>query len=60
MEGLLRVDGKTYRWMGADRVLLKSIVPMADEEAWEADYSRKSQQPAGWMKPGFSIASEKR
>ena len=55
LEGLLRVDGKTYRWMGADRVLLKSIVPMADEEAWEADYSRKSQQPAGWMKPGFSI-----
>ncbi len=55
LEGLLRVDGKTYRWMGADRAILQSIVPMADEEAWEADYSRKSQQPAGWMKPDFAI-----
>ena len=55
LEGLLRVDGKTYRWMGAERAVLKSIVPMADEEAWEADYSRQSQQPAGWMKPGFNV-----
>ena len=53
MEGLLKVDGKTYRWMGANRAVLQSIVPMADEEAWEADYSRKSEQPAGWMKPDF-------
>ena len=54
MEGLLRVDGKTYRWMGADRVLLKSIVPMADEEAWEADYIREFQQGLGWTKPEFN------
>lgn len=53
LEGLLRVDGTTYRWMGADRAVLESIVPMADEEAWEADYSRQSQQPANWMKPDF-------
>ena len=52
MEGLLRVDGKTYRWMGADRAVLESIVPMADEEAWEADYSRKV-QPKGWEMPDF-------
>ena len=55
LEGLLKVDGKTYRWMGAERAVLKSIVPMADEEAWEADYSRQSQQPAGWMKPAFNM-----
>ena len=53
LEGLVRVDGTTYRWMGADRAILQSIIPMADEEAWEADYSRQPQQPAGWMKPGF-------
>ena len=53
MEGLLRVDGKTYRWMGADRAVLESIVPMADEEAWEADYTRQVQQGLGWTKPEF-------
>ncbi|MBP5770760.1 MAG: DUF4965 domain-containing protein [Bacteroidaceae bacterium] len=52
LEGLLAVDGQTYRWMGAERVVLKSIVPMADEEAWEADYSRTVQRE-GWQQPGF-------
>ena len=53
LEGLLRVDGKTYRWMGAERTVLESIVPMADEEAWEADYTRNQQTGIAWTKPGF-------
>ena len=53
LEGLLRVDGTTYRWMGADRAILQSIVPMADEEAWEGDYTRKFQQGLAWTKPDF-------
>ena len=33
LEGLLRVDGKVYRFMGAkEKTLLESIVPMATEE----------------------------
>ena len=52
MDGLVRVDGKTYRWMGADRAVLETVIPMANEEAWEADYSRKVQQK-GWEKPDF-------
>ena len=52
LEGLLSVDGTDYRWMGAERPVLKTIVPMADEEAWEADYSRQV-QPKGWEKPDF-------
>lgn len=39
LDGLLRVDGKTYRFMGADnRSLLETVLPMADEGAWTADY----------------------
>ncbi len=53
LEGLLRVDGTTYRWMGADRAILQSIVPMADEEAWEGDYTRQVQQGLAWTKPDF-------
>ena len=52
LEGLLRVDGKVYRWMGADRAVLETVIPMADEEAWEADYTRKVQEK-GWEKPDF-------
>ena len=29
MDGFLRVDGKTYRWMGANRAFLEAIIPMA-------------------------------
>ncbi len=53
MEGLLRVDGKVYRWMGAERQVLETVVPMANEEAWEADYSRQKQQGLSWTKPAF-------
>ncbi len=52
LEGLLTVDGTVYRWMGAERFVLKSIAPMADEEAWEADYSRAVQRD-GWQRPDF-------
>ena len=32
MEGLLYVDGTTYRWMGsAQRTLMESVVPMSNE-----------------------------
>lgn len=52
-EGLLRVDGKVYRFMGAkDRTLLETVVPMASEEAWKGLYTR--QNPGeGWQKPDF-------
>lgn len=52
-EGLLRVDGKVYRFMGAkDRTMLETIVPMASEEAWKGLYTR--QNPGeGWQNPGY-------
>lgn len=59
LEGLLRVDGKTYRFMGSkDKYLLESIVPMADEVRWKAQYTRKN-PGAGWEKPDFNASGWK-
>ena len=53
-EGLLRVDGQVYRFMGAkERTLLETLVPMASEEAWKGLYTRKN-PGAGWEKPNFT------
>ena len=60
LEGLLCVDGKTYRWMGAERAILEPIAPMADKEAWEADYTRELQKGTGWTKPGYNSEGWKR
>ena len=39
LEGLLRVDGTTYRFMGAkEHRVLEPIAAMAVEGSWEADY----------------------
>lgn len=59
LEGLLRVDGKTYRFMGSkDKYLLESIVPMADEVRWKAQYTRKN-PGAGWEKTDFNASGWK-
>lgn len=54
LDGMLRVDGVTYCFMGeGTRQVLESIVPMADEGSWEAKMTR--QEPAvGWEKPDFN------
>lgn len=53
IEGYLRVDGVTYRFMGAeDRPQLLPVVPMADKQAWTGSYL-KGQAPSGWQNPKF-------
>ena len=54
--GWLRVDGKTYCFMGADRDVFRTIAPMADEGGWQARYTREVQQD-GWQKPDFNDAA---
>ena len=54
--GWLRVDGKTYCFMGADRDVFRTIAPMADEGGWKARYTREVQQD-GWQKPDFNDAA---
>ena len=53
LEGLVRVDGTVYRWMGASqRVMMETVVPMADEVAWDGQYLRE--KPAdGWQNTAF-------
>jgi len=59
LEGLLRVDGTTYRWMGAaQRTLMESVVPMANEAEWEAQYTDKKPSD-NWIKPDFDDSSWK-
>lgn len=56
LTGALRVDGKVYRFMGKDKLNLSSILPMSDNERWEALYT--FDKPAGgWEKLSFDDAS---
>ena len=58
MDGLLRVDGKAYRFMGTGRgCLLNSIAPMAGEEAWEARVSYERQSGNDWTQLTFDDSS---
>lgn len=56
--GAVRVDGKTYRFLGKEEIPLKPVLPDAKHDAWEGKFVTK--QPAtGWEQPGFNDASWK-
>lgn len=58
LEGILRVDGTNYRFLGVKNTVLKTVVPMADEVAWKGATTR--QNPGnGWEKPGFDDSNWK-
>lgn len=57
--GALRVDGKVYRFLGKDKLALESVVPMTDEQIWEAAVTRHA--PAqGWMAVDFDDSAWRR
>ncbi|WP_128547676.1 glutaminase family protein [Larkinella soli] len=58
LDGLIRVDGKTYQFMGAPATRLNTLVPTAQKTAYEAAYVLE--KPAdGWEKPDFNAAAWK-
>ena len=56
--GALRVDGKTYRFLGKEEFPMKAIVPLAGDSLWEGRYIEKA-PPTGWEKENFNAASWK-
>ncbi|GAB3934613.1 glutaminase family protein [Larkinella terrae] len=57
LDGLIRVDGRTYRFMGSQLTTLKTVVSTAQTEAYELSYT--FQKPGdGWEKPGFKPSSD--
>ena len=59
IEGLLRVDGQNYRWMGnGQSILLDPIAPMADAEgAWYGRVSHSYQSNSNWTSRSFNDSS---
>lgn len=59
LEGLVRVDGKNYRFLGVKNTVLETILPMADEGPWVGAITR--QKPAkGWQNLEFDDAEWRR
>ena len=57
LEGLLRVDGTTYRFMGdKEHKVLKALAPMSDEANWEAKYTEEPQAD-GWQALDFAATN---
>ena len=57
--GALRVDGKVYRFMCKDKENLEVILPMTNDERWEAKYTL-SQPASSWMQAQFDDAGWKK
>ncbi len=56
--GAVRVDGKTYRFLGKEEIPLQPILPSAKFEAWDGKFVTNA--PAkGWEQPDFKDASWK-
>lgn len=59
IDGLLRVDGTVYRFMGVERpYILESILPMADEGAWTG-LAYHSNPGDGWAEPEADVSGWK-
>ena len=61
MEGLLRVDGQNYRWMGNGKsILLDPIAPMSDAgSSWTGRVTHTKQSNTNWTQRTYNDSSWK-
>lgn len=57
--GALRVDGEVYRFMGVEKLPLKSLLPSVHEQKWEGKYTFNKPEGEGWKSIGFDDSSWK-
>ena len=56
--GLIKVDGKVYRFMGKEPVAYKTVVPAGDDDFYTCKYTNT--EPAqGWQNPQFDDSAWK-
>mgnify|MGYP001180872319 CR=1 FL=1 len=51
--GAIRVDGKTYRFLGTENLPLKPLAPTSFQEKWEAVYTFKKPVSENWTSLEF-------
>lgn len=56
--GAVRVDGKTYRFMGTESLPMDVVLPMAVQEKWNASYT-ETKPAKNWMDLSFKESSWK-
>ncbi|HEY0058017.1 MAG TPA: DUF4965 domain-containing protein [Flavisolibacter sp.] len=57
--GFIKVDGKTYRFLGAKEIEYRTLAPASDEAPYEVAYTETA-PGAGWMNEGFDDRDWKR
>ena len=53
LTGMIRVDGKTYRFLGKEEQTYKPIAPTSDEAAYQVQYT-ETMPSDGWMNTSFN------
>ena len=58
LEGIIRVDGKAYQFLGAVPTTYEPILPTAEQKPYMAQYTLAKPE-AGWEKPDFNASTWK-
>lgn len=56
--GMIKVDGKVYRFLGAEEKVYRTILPAADEKTYSPKYT-ETEPGDGWMNKNFNDAQWK-